>query len=247
MAVVKERRRRGLALLLLVAAVLAAAAGYGWWQSRARSAAERQLGLDASRVLSEFFTGQAALKVGTLNGKVIARSEDRGAFGLLPSSQTFRAPYAVDYFVDMRRIGPAAYRWDAGTRTMTVEVPDVAPAAPNIDEARAVITQSGPFITRRAGLELARQASQRATLQAGETAKKNEHMKRARANARAVIGRLASAPLQAAQLGEVRVAVRFPWEPKPVASDGERWDESRPVEDVLRERSRTTPATTPSS
>lgn len=247
MAAVRPRRRRGVALLLLVALVLASAGIYGWLQSRARAEAERRLGLDASRVVSELFSTQAALKVGTLNGRVVARSEDPGAIGWLRSEQTFAAPYAVDYFVDMRDVGPGAYHWNSATRTISVEVPDVAPAPPNIDEARAVVTQRGAIITRRAGLELARQASQRATGRAAETARKDEQLNRARENARVVIGRLAAGPLQAAKLGEVRVSVRFPWEPRRTPNAVERWDESRPVEDVLRERARTTPATTPSS
>lgn len=245
MAIVKQRGRKGLALLLLVALVLAAAALFSWQQSRARAEAERQLGLEASRVISEIFSTQAALKVATLSGKVAVRSEDPGMFDWLRSTQNFQAPYAVDYFVDMRKIGRDAYNWDAATRTVTVDVPDVTPAAPNVDETKAIITQDGLIITRRASRELARQASQRATWRAAETGKKDEHMNRARQHARSVIGQLTTAPLQAAGLGEVRVTVRFPWEPR--ASDGQRWDVSRSIEDVLDERARTTPATTPSS
>ena len=235
----KRRGRRWPGALLIVLLLLAVTAGlYVWRQSVAREEAERQLGLDASRVVSEHFAAQAAIKVGALTGEVVARGRDEGGFGVLPSEQTARAPYAVDYFVDMRGVGPGAYRWDAATRTITVDVPDVAPSAPNIDETRAEVDQSGLFISRRAGLALARQTSQRATLRAAETARKPEHLDAARRNARAVLERFASAPLQAAGLGEVRVAVRFPWEGRPGLGDGERIDASRPIEDVLKDRAR---------
>lgn len=238
MALIRRGRRRRVwpALLVLALLLIAAAGLYAWRQSVAREEAERQLGLDASRVLSVHFSAAAQIKVGALSGEVVTRGRTESLGGLVRSEQTVKAPYAVDYFVDVSRLGPANYRWDADTRTITVEVPDVVPATPNIDEANAQANQSGLWISRGAGLELARQTSRRAAQRAAETAKRPEHLDRARQNARIVIERLASAPLEAAGLGEVRVAVRFPWEGRPGTRDGEYLDASRPIADVLKER-----------
>jgi hypothetical protein len=63
---------------LLLAVILAALALFAWWQRSERMEAERRLGLDASRVVAESFSNAAQVKVGTLNGKVVARGEDRG-------------------------------------------------------------------------------------------------------------------------------------------------------------------------
>jgi hypothetical protein len=46
---------------------------------------------------------------------------------------------------------------------------------------------------------------------------------------------MAQGPLAAAGLGEVKVAVKFPWESGDKAA-AERWDQSRRPEEVLEER-----------
>ena len=68
-----------------------------------------------------------------------------------------------------------------------------------------------------------------------KAAREPQRLDQARANARAVIARMAQAPLQAAGLGEVQVAVKFPWETGDKAA-AERWDQSRRMEEVLKEK-----------
>jgi len=221
--------------LTIAAVVLVAAAAFVvWWANVRADRAERQLGLDAARTLSESFAKARDLRVATLSGEVIARGSDPGFANVLPTSMTMRYPYAVDYFVDLRRVDSSAYRWDADTQTMTVRLPDVAPARPNIDAGRADrIGTTGVFMTRDAAQRLNTQVAARAALRATESAAKPEHLNRARASAREVIGDLVATPLRAAGLGAVKVVVRYPWEGDargvPV-----RWDESRSVEEVLK-------------
>jgi hypothetical protein len=222
-------------LLIAAAVILAAAALFAWSQHRARVEAERTLGLDAARVLSEHFSRASALKVATLSGRVTAQGDDKGFLGLVPSEQRTTMPYTVDYFVDLSRLGPDSYRWDPQTRTMTIDIPDVTIAKPNIDAAQARSRQEGLFISRRAGLELAREASARAAAASRKSAQKPEHVARARANARNAVANLAAAPLAAAGLEDVRVAVSFPWEPKARAADPSQMDRSRRIEDVLND------------
>ena len=71
-----------------------------------------------------------------------------------------------------------------------------------------------------------------------ETARRPENLDLARRNARAVIERLAAAPLEAAGLDGVEVAVRFPWQGRGPVRDGEYLDASRPIADVLKDRAR---------
>lgn len=239
--------RKSIAAIILLC--LASIGYYTWSERKARIEAEQKLGLDATRVVSEHFTNAAALKVATLRGEVVTRAEDKGLGGMLPTEQTTKTPYTVDYFVELSRLGPAAYRWDAARRTVTIDVPDVTVARPNLDEAKARIEQKGVFISRRAARELARKSSQLADSASKNAAKQAKHLDKARANARAEIGRLSAGPLQTSGLGDVQVAVSFPWEPKAFSGSSKPWDVSRPVEDVMRDRARarTTPATTPSS
>ncbi len=218
----------GVALLLVIAGVVL------WRESIRADRAERQLGLDAARTLSETFAKARDLRVATLSGEVIARGTDPGFARLLPTSMTVRYPYSVDYFLDLKRVDPAAYRWDAATRTMTVRLPDIAAARPNVDAARAErIDTSGVFMSRDAAQRLNTQVAARAAQRAAESAAKLDHMNRARASAKEAMTALVARPLRAAGLGEVKVAIRYPWE---TGSEGAAipWDESRAVDEVLR-------------
>jgi hypothetical protein len=220
--------------ILAVAAVLLI---FAWTQYSARKEAERSLGLDAARIVSAQFSTKADLRVGTLRGELVASGKDKGLLGLLPSEQVTALPYTVDYYLKLSELDQRAYRWDAQSKTLTIDVPDVTVAPPNIQEAAAQSQQKGLFISRRAAQELARQVSQRAAAKSRQEALKPENLNRARENARAEIARMSGQPLAAAGLANVRVAVRYPWEPRsPSAAPVERWDQSRAMEEVLKER-----------
>jgi len=221
---------------ILVLAVVALLGLFAWSQYRARMEAERTLGLEASRVVAEHFSKAAAVKVGTLSGRTVAKGTNEGFLGLVKSEQTTTIPFTVDYFVDVTRIDKGSYRWNPERKTLTVDIPDVTVAKPNIDETSARSRQSGLYISRQASLDLARQTSERAAARSREAAQKAENMQKARENAKAVVARMAQGPLAAAGLGEVRVEVSFPWERKDRSVPMERWDQSRRMEDVLEER-----------
>jgi Protein of unknown function (DUF4230) len=207
----------------------------GWFLFRRHEAATeaRSVGIEVSRTITASFAGMNALKVGMVSGDVLASSNTTAFFGMMPVMQRSRAPYTVDYFVDLSKLSAANYRWNAATRTMSIDVPDVTIAAPNIDGAKAAIVQQGVYISRGAGIALQQQAAERATAAARKTAQDPKYIAQARANARAAIARLAVAPLKAAGLGTVNVAVRFPVDPKPEAVAQEVWDESTPVAEIL--------------
>lgn len=219
---------------LAVGLLLAGVALALWWANDRAERAERQLGLDAARTLSETFTKARDLRVATLSGEVIARGSDSGFAKLLPTSMTVRYPYSVDYFLDLRCVDSSMYRWDKASKTMTVRLPDVVPARPNVDAGGGErIGTTGAFMSRDAAQRLNGQVAARAALRAMDSAKKREHLDRARASAREAMQDLVATPLRAAGLDEVKVVVRFPWE-----ASGEgvpvRWDESRAIGGVAR-------------
>ncbi|WP_338502874.1 hypothetical protein V6R86_06005 [Sphingomonas kaistensis] len=224
-------------LLLLALAVIGGAV---WWN--ARQAEERRVEEELAqaqgivRVLSATFSNKAALKVGEVKGTLDVTVVDPGAISLLRSSQKATLPYSVGYTLDLSQVGADDYRWDPASRALTIRVPLVTPEPPNVDEAnRAVSGTSGIFVTRNASTNLARRASQLATAKAGEVAAEPANLAAAQKNAEKVVADLARAPLDAAGLGPITVRVVTP---AAGVRDGERWDVSRSIEQVLADRQR---------
>jgi hypothetical protein len=224
--------------LLLVALLLLG--GIGWWmnQRAEERRVEEQLAQAQGivRVLSATFSKKAALKVGEINGTLDVTVVDPGALPMLRSSQKATIPYSVGYTLNLSEVGADDYRWEPERRTLTIRVPLVSPERPNIDEAsRDVAGTSGLFVTRGASTNLARRASQLATAKAGEVAAEPANLARAQANAEKLVSDLARTPLDAAGLGPVTVRVITP---ASGVRDGERWDVSRSLEQVLADRAR---------
>jgi hypothetical protein len=174
------------------------------------------------------------LEVRRLSGTVTTNREvEGGPANLLTGEMTVRQPWAVTYFVDMGRLGLDNYIWDARTRTLIVRAPPVVADPPNIDESRQVVGYRGPFITRDMQTSLRAGVANGARQQAAAEAAKPENMQAAEAAARAAIVRNLEAPLRAAGIGDIEVVVQRG------RSDGEQWDVSRSIADVLAERAGT--------
>jgi hypothetical protein len=220
------------AVVGVVALLVAAAfARFGYERYAERYTVERaDNGAAVTRVVAAAFANASQIKVGELTGTVQASASDTRAWGLLTSDQVVKAPFSADYLVDVSRLGPRSYRWDAARRTLTVEVPDVLVGRVNVDEAGRYLTRTrGVLVTRGAMEALQRHVSAAATRTAQAEASRPERVAAARANARAVIGRLAAGPLEAAGLGPVRVEVRFAGE----GGTAERWDTSRSLPELI--------------
>jgi len=227
-----ETGRLNRALVTLLVAGMAVLAYVAWRGERRADDAEANLPYETAKVLDATLAKSASLRVSTLRGRLVVTAADPGFAGMLPSTQKRVMPYAVDYFVDLGRVGRAQYRWDAKGNAMLVELPDVTVAAPNIDEARAQgDAASGIFVSRGAADRLHQQMSARAVSVAKAEAAKPENLAKARDNAREAVTRLTRAPLAAAGLGSVKVAVHFPFERS--GAIGERWDGSTPLDAIL--------------
>ena len=108
---VRGMTRRAGAIIALLAVALVGLVGVAVWQYMRAEKAERQLGLDAGRVLSAVFTQARELRVARLTGVALAKSSNDGT--VFHTEQETRAPFAVDYFVDLRKVGQSDYAWDA--------------------------------------------------------------------------------------------------------------------------------------
>lgn len=221
--------------LILAALMLAVIAGAFWWQQRRAERAEMEAGLAASRTLSAVFERTSALQVARLSGEAVTRVDGSSGYGMFANVQTTRAPYTVDYIVDLRRLAPADYRWNADDRTMIVTIPEVTVGKPNINLAQASTMQGGLFISRASGVAMQQRVAANLALAADRTANTPDNVARARQSARAALEALVAGPLTAAGIADVDVVVRLPGEDRPPGLDRERWDMSRPIAEVLRE------------
>lgn len=220
-------------LIIGLAVLLAVSVAYGKYQAKRADDSDANLPFEAAKIIDLKFAKATTLRVATISGKVIARADDAGFAGLIPSSQTRRLPFSMDYFVELGNVGINNYRWSESEKTLTIEIPDVTVSKPNIDEASQVANSpTGLFVSRGASARLQRQLSSRAVSTASAEAKKRENLDKARQSARLAVQNIISAPLQAAGLGKVTVVTRFPWERKGLTA--ERWDESTPLSEIVR-------------
>lgn len=222
-------------IVLVLAGIVAILLVFGWTQQRqAERQREEQLAQaqGIARVLSATFSEQNRLQVGEVRGALDVTSVDPGLFEALRSSQRATLPYSVNYTLDLSDLTLDNFRWDAASRTLTVEAPDVVPGEPNIDESRRTVQRtSGLFVTRQASANLTSRAAGLATQAAAKRARSPAEMQKARENGREALQRLIELPLQAADIGDVNVVVRYPFEGR---RDGERWDVSPSIAEVLR-------------
>lgn len=228
---IKTNRKQLLAALGVAFLTLLAIAW--WWRAAEDRRREEEIvtAQGIARVLSATFSNQSALKVGEVSGALDVKSVDPGTFRVFSSSQTVKLPYTVDYSIDLSRLSLGDYRWNGESRTLFVELPDVVPGNPNIDESRRlVIDTDGLFVSRRASANLSRRAAVLATGAAAKEAQKPEHMAKARDNARRTVDSLLAGPLRVAGLGDVKVVARFAQDG---TGDPSYLDASRPVNEVL--------------
>ena len=224
----KPNDRRLIAVVLVAALLLL---GYFYWQRRAAQQEEYQTSLGLARVLSATFQATDRLEVGRVDGELDVTTVDPGLFRFLRSAQKATLPYSVAYQLDLSQLDTDDYRWDAKRRILRVTIPDVAPAAPNIDETRRrTLATDGMFVTREAYDNLNRRAAVLATRAAAAEAKKPVHLNAARANARKSVANLLETPLSVAGLGDVTVEVVFPFDGR---QRSEQWDVSPSIAEVL--------------
>ena len=221
--------RRLVLLLVAGALVVAGVLAWGLRMTGERDRAEMELGLASARVLHETFAATNQLKVGSVAGEVTTKAVDHGTFGVLDTTQTVKAPYTVDYFIDLSRVAASDYAWDAQRRILVIDIPDITVGKPNIDQNAATVTQSGLFISRGAGRRMQAQGSGYAVTAADQSARSAKNMRYARSAALAAVRRNAMAPLRAAGIDNVRVEVRFASQRN---TNHDIWDYTLPIDQV---------------
>jgi hypothetical protein len=225
------------AALVLIAVIGGCVIGWNLYQERyvVTAPEDRPGGPAVTQIVSARLTGMRQLKVAQLSGTVQATASDVRGLGWLRSDQIVKMLYSVDYFIDLSRVGAGEMEWHADTGTLIVDAPDVTVAPANTEEGRRTLVRTtGMFVTRAAAEELSRRTSLNAQAKAEQEANSPERMAQAREHARRAIAATMAGPLLEAGFGKARVVVTFPAERG--VRDGERWDQSRNVHEVLAER-----------
>jgi hypothetical protein len=188
-------------------------------------------GVATAQVVAATLYGRSDLRVSRLSGVVQGTARSSRLWGWLNASQVVKAPFEVSYFVNLSRIGASDFRLSENGRRIEITVPDVTIDRPNVDLARASLNNvEGVFVTRNAMVEMGAKVAASAQRSAAERANSAENRAKAREYGREAIARLFTGALRAARV-DADVTVRFEGEARPV--DGERWDVSRSLEEVL--------------
>jgi len=173
------------------------------------------------------------LEVYRISGNVTSAAQATGGpADILKGTMKVRQPWSVAYFGDLSDLSLNDYIWDERTRTLLVRAPPVRPDPPNIDESRQIVAYEGPLITRNMQTQLRAGVARTAVGQANVEALKPENLDAANRAARERIASNLEAPLRAVGVRDVRIQVV----PRETSRDGERWDVSRSIAEVLAER-----------
>lgn len=221
-----------IALVATVAALVAAYRAYDRLTAR-YTVSQQDDGSAITKVVAASLSRQSALKVATVSGTVQSVAAASRLGGLLTSDQVVKAPFSVDYTVDLSRIGPSDLTWDPRAHALTVNVPDITAARPNVDQAAmTLVSTRGLFVSRDASQEMFRKGAVAASGAATSEARKPQWLALARENARRDLERLLGAPLAATGQRVDAIHVVFPFERG--GRDDRPWDVSRSMEDVVR-------------
>ena len=163
---------------------------------------------------------------------VSSRQERLG--GLVSSERTLVLPGDVRYELDLAKLGPEDVRWDAANNTLSVTLPEIEIAGPEVDLAAAREYGEGGVLSAvtDADQALDRNNRARAVADLRKQAGSPVPMRLAREAGRQAVERSFSLPLQAAGFEGAKVVARYPTEGTAVT---EPLDRSRGYTDVLNE------------
>jgi hypothetical protein len=154
-------------------------------------------------------------------------------FGLT-SERTLILPGDVRYELDLSKLEPDDVTWDAGSKTLSVTLPEIEVAGPDVDLAAAREYGAGGVLSALTntdqGLDQANRRAAVADLRQQASAK--VPMGLAREAARQAVERSFAMPLQAAGFEGVRVVAKFPTDG---TRDGSRITASVPYEQAIAE------------
>lgn len=167
---------------------------------------------------------------------VVSSRQDRLG-GLVSTERTLILPGDVRYEVDLSKLQPDDVRWDESSNTLSVVIPDVEIAGPEVDLSAAREYGSGGVLAALTDAEgkLDNVNRARAVAELRRQAMAEVPMRLARQSARQAIERSFAMPLKAAGFDEVNVVARFAGEDP---ADPSYLDLSTPYNEAIEEARR---------
>jgi hypothetical protein len=157
--------------------------------------------------------------------------------GLVSAQRTLILPGDVRYELDLSKLQPKDVSWDSAKRTLTVRMPEVDVAGPDIDINQVKEYGGGGVLSALtdANQQLDQTNRSRAVADLRKQATAAVPMQLARQSARAAVERSFAMPLLAAGFSDVKVVARFPTD----GTDEPSFiDLSTPYEEAIREAER---------
>lgn len=158
------------------------------------------------------FRKQNSLTVFSSRFEVVAESANVTSLGPLELARSRQAaiiPATVEYRLDLADLDRDRFSWDSRAKTLSVVLPPLRISRPNLDEAQSKVFTEGVWVTRKAALNMSRDNSRKAELEAVALARDPQIVALARQAAKEAVAQNLAIPLQVAGYGEAKVTVRF--------------------------------------
>ncbi len=167
----------------------------------------------------------------------VVTSEQQRLGGLVSSERTLILPGDVRYELDLSKLEPKDVSWDASTHRLTVRLPEIEVAGPDIDINSVKEYGGGGVLSALtdANQQLDQTNRARAVADLREQASAAVPMQLAHQAGRAAVERSFAMPLLAAGIKDVKVVARFPTEG---ADEPSYLDLSTPYEEAIKEAER---------
>ena len=167
----------------------------------------------------------------------VVTSEQQRLGGLVSSQRTLILPGDVRYELDLSKLQASDVRWDGSSHTLTVQLPEVEIAGPDID-LNAIREYGGSGVLSaltNANQQLDQTNRARAVADLRKQATAAVPMRLARQAARQAVERSFAMPLLAAGLKDAKVVARFPTDG---SQDPSYIDLSTPYDEAIAEAER---------
>jgi hypothetical protein len=167
----------------------------------------------------------------------VVTSEQQRFGGLVSSQRTLILPGDVRYEVDLSKLQAKDVTWDASTHKLTVALPEVEVAGPDVDINSVKEYGGGGVLSAltNANQQLDQANRDRAVTDLRKQATGAVPMRLAREAARQAVERSFAMPLVAAGIKDAKVVARFPTEGN---DDASYVDLSTPYEEAIKQADR---------
>ncbi|HEX8839494.1 MAG TPA: DUF4230 domain-containing protein [Sphingomicrobium sp.] len=231
----ESRLNKPLVLLMIVVALVLGVL-LGMWSGLA----DRLFGSNPKTIATaslESMRAQNRLSVFAARYVSVVSSHQQKFGGLLNYDRTLILPGDVRYELDMSKLQPNDVDWNKSNRTLTVRLPEIEVAGPDVDIRTVKQYGSGGVLSSltNANEQLDQANRDRAVQDLRKQATAPVPMQLARQSARAAVERSFAMPLLAAGFKDVKVVARFPADG---TTEPSYIDLSTPYEQAIKEAER---------